>query len=764
MPHYLATLADRHSPTDMMRFDPRFWVVNFPRPCMASVITLSAASMKVDCVFYNKADLVGLIWESEDKIDHPLLGYETLTDYTGTILKFDWAQTGLQNLDQFNSATLTIEGVDSLGAPKTWYVRLWNYAVGTVTNATVTLDFSNLDGGFFLPQDGERVNPVGITGMFFSLVPPGYDGTSTAQHAAPIQASVAISNISCTGGNSLLKLFNADIEAHEFRMATGYDDSYNITPERMLRNIHELGYRVFINHYVGMSHYFRLEASAGKWLASSAGGYLNVATAAWHTDFFTRVKALGYDIIISLSYELFNENVWEAWKQRDVNNNPALTGWEPPSTLLSPVAAAPMAYLQNVAVAFCNLASAATLAVHFQIGEPWWWVRFDTWIPCFYDAATTALYLAETGLPAPPIADMRGSKTAAQIAFLNWLGTKLGASTINLRNAVKAAHPTAKTYLLFYAPQVQGGFTPELYRANRPAAWNKPAFDVLQLEDYDFVTEGRVDDSAVAAETVTVTLGYPVNEQHYFSGFVLLKEDAPEFWQRIIDAAEVALRRNVPQVFFWALPQIMRDGFTVFQPLDVTMRAWTFSLDGHDFYVLHLGEATLVFDTTTREWCEWRSTDRPNWRLSDGINWQEVIVGGDDTTATLWKITADSNTDGDGAPIVSIVTGALAMRMRDSLPCNAIFVSGGASDNITAGVAGGTSGTGGNGSVVSLRLLTSDDNEESWTDHGAVKISREVTVNQEVSWRSLGLIRAPGRIFQLIDNGSMQRIDGMDME
>jgi len=33
----------------------------------------------------------------------------------------------------------------------------------------------------------------------------------------------------------------------------------------------------------------------------------------------------------------------------------------------------------------------------------------------------------------------------------------------------------------------------------------------------------------------------------------------------------------------------------------------------------------------------------------------------------------------------------------------------------------------------------------------------------ELAWRSLGLIRAPGRIFELIDSGPDLRIDGLDM-
>ena len=60
-----------------MRFDPRFWTLNFPRPMMASVVTTGPESLRVDTVFYRSDDLAGLIWDSEDRWGHPLLAYKT---------------------------------------------------------------------------------------------------------------------------------------------------------------------------------------------------------------------------------------------------------------------------------------------------------------------------------------------------------------------------------------------------------------------------------------------------------------------------------------------------------------------------------------------------------------------------------------------------------------------------------------------------------------------------------------------------------------
>src|SRR3546814_9545527 len=98
-----------------------------------------------------------------------------------------------------------------------------------------------------------------------------------------------------------------------------------------------------------MSHYMRLEAAEGAFHASVTGGALNAPCAAWHVSFAAACEAAGLGVIWSLSYELFDAYCPEDWKQRASDGSPALTGWEPPSTLLSPANAAAMGYLQAVA-------------------------------------------------------------------------------------------------------------------------------------------------------------------------------------------------------------------------------------------------------------------------------------------------------------------------------------------------------------------------------------------------------------------------------
>jgi uncharacterized protein (TIGR02217 family) len=100
-------------------------------------------------------------------------------------------------------------------------------------------------------------------------------------------------------------------------------------------------------------------------------------------------------------------------------------------------------------------------------------------------------------------------------------------------------------------------------RANLPYGWGAPAFDRLQLEDYDWVTSGNAGASARGVAEAQARLGYPAHEQHYFAGFVLRPEDRAE-WRLIASAIAAARQRGTAEVFTWALPQVLRDGFTWF--------------------------------------------------------------------------------------------------------------------------------------------------------------------------------------------------------
>lgn len=560
MAYWLADAAHPQAITGHVhRFDPAYWTVNFPRPMMASVVTTGDNSLRVDAVFYRSDDLAGLIWEAEDRHDHPLLRYATARDFRQCRLRFRWRSGGVRPLDALHGPTLTIEGRDADGSPRAWYVRLWNYAAGTPEDAEITLDFASLAGGFLWPGEADPVWAGDVDRMFVSLVAPGYT-PEPGYLDAPAEGWAELSGIACDGPGAVLGIGETVVPAHGLCIASGYDDSYHLTPERLVRNALRLGYRGTINHYVGMSHYFRLAGGEGGYaVTSDAGAVLNVAAAAWHRDFAARAMAAGYDVIWSLSYELFDAHCPEGWKQRAYDGTPGLTGWVPPSALVSPANGSAIAYLTTVALAFVGIAQDAGLPVRFQIGEPWWWTVPGDGRPCLYDDAARA---ALGGDPVE-IPTLWAPLDAAQRALLDSAGALLAASTADIADGVRAAAPGAELLLLAYLPTVLDARAPEAKRANLPVGWARPAFDVLQLEDYDWAAAGNPAATARAVSAAEARLHYPPAEQHYFSGFVLTPADRAQ-WAAIDAAAQAARARGVAQTFIWALPQVMRDGFVHF--------------------------------------------------------------------------------------------------------------------------------------------------------------------------------------------------------
>src|SRR3546814_18592599 len=102
-----------------------------------------------------------------------------------------------------------------------------------------------------------------------------------------------MSGIAFSGSGSVLAIGDVVIPEHGLGIAGGYDDSYHLTPARLVRQMVQLGYRGDLVHYVGMSHYLRLEPADGAFHASLAGGALNAPCAAWPRSEERRIRTEG---------------------------------------------------------------------------------------------------------------------------------------------------------------------------------------------------------------------------------------------------------------------------------------------------------------------------------------------------------------------------------------------------------------------------------------------------------------------------------------
>lgn len=197
------------------------------------------------------------------------------------------------------------------------------------------------------------------------------------------------------------------------------------------------------------------------------------------------------------------------------------------------------------------------------------------------------------------------------------------------------------------------------------------------------------------------------------------------------------------------------------------IRAWRCKLDGHDFYVLRLGDrGTLVYDRYSKQWMDWRSFEQVFWRLNCGQNWVGAaalapeygsdIIAGDDTFGLLWFL--DPNQAYDEHPdylnyqqelfFERVTMGQVAMKGRENLPCYAVWLTTDMGNPAYTGAG--------------VTLFLSDDAGEEYFDAGTVEVVAGEK-RPQLQWDSLGQIEAPGRLFKIVDDGAIARIDGMEM-
>lgn len=195
------------------------------------------------------------------------------------------------------------------------------------------------------------------------------------------------------------------------------------------------------------------------------------------------------------------------------------------------------------------------------------------------------------------------------------------------------------------------------------------------------------------------------------------------------------------------------------------LRAWTYTMDGHDFYILRLEDTnTLVYDLTTETWSRFTSGDLPFWRANTGMNWVDgtslgyhygsnVIVG-DDVSGTLYFLDPDQGYDDSTAGpntkrlFPRAATGQVVAKAREYLSCFEVWL------NCSNGLPSMTDQT--------VDLKYSDDAGRNYVSAQPIVVEQGNYV-QDIQWQSLGRFCYPGRLFRIEDDGALARIDGMDV-
>ncbi len=258
--------------------------------------------------------------------------------------------------------------------------------------------------------------------------------------------------------------------------------------------------------------------------------------------------------------------------------------------------------------------------------------------------------------------------------------------------------------------------------------------------------------SSVSHATDVVTLSAPIVFNRHTGGLdaVTLVSSVPYNRHSIIQAVQ-------------AFAQVVARG----KNQSPFAAAWTFTLDGHEYYVLQLPtQITLILDLATNKWYIWGNDQTDQWRARFGLNWAQAnplsyqygsdIVVGDNSTGALFFLDPDYPVDDPAyssspvAPFERIVYGQTPLRGFDAIPCFGVTISGslGYVDDV---------------SLTSITLYTSDDQGNTFQNHTSQDMALG-QYNQRLYWGSLGSMIAPGRLYKIVDNGGLHRIDGLDMD
>lgn len=180
----------------------------------------------------------------------------------------------------------------------------------------------------------------------------------------------------------------------------------------------------------------------------------------------------------------------------------------------------------------------------------------------------------------------------------------------------------------------------------------------------------------------------------------------------------------------------------------LNLRAWGFSLDQHQFYVMHLGEqGSFVYDILSGEWSQWRTEGFNTWNMESGVTWNDEVYAGDNSGPTLWRLDPDSYLDDDFRLITRIVTGGIPAEARATIKTGMFVLNATKQGEID------------DQSTPYVQLSISDDGGFVFRNREQKEVT-EAAETQDFSWRSLGTIKYPGRVFRITDVGGFVTIRG----
>lgn len=326
-----------------------------------------------------------------------------------------------------------------------------------------------------------------------------------------------------------------------------------------------------------------------------------------------------------------------------------------------------------------------------------------------------------------------------------------GALTITARNDFSGGGGQAPTQFILQSSDDNSTWEPEgLLRTTAFSRGETKEFDLADLITDIEATKSTAMVVAAALPDIRLTKTFGFAVVNFPTDFI----EATKSTSLVVSTAAPDIRLTKAVAFAVCRGKIDNPRIT----------SWSYTLDGHDYYVLRLGTdgKTLIFDVSTGQWSWWSTDGSQRWRPNTGMNWvssgdiphnygSNVIVG-DDSYGALWILNPDVGIDdallGDGTnTFPRVATGQMITRDRNFVPVYSVDLSASLGEPALAD------------NTVTLEY--SDDQGHNYITADTSLVCEEGNYDQEFSWRSLGMVRAPGRLFRISDDGAFARIDGL---
>ena len=162
---------------------------------------------------------------------------------------------------------------------------------------------------------------------------------------------------------------------------------------------------------------------------------------------------------------------------------------------------------------------------------------------------------------------------------------------------------------------------------------------------------------------------------------------------------------------------------------------WSYSQDGHKFVGLRTkADGTYVYDIATGLWAERDTRGRDAYRVTHCVERDNAVIAADGAANALYTIDPAERKDGT-QNIISKATAYIPARRRQHCFSFTVDCTKGRGDNDTPDP--------------QIMLRYSDDQGQTWSAERLRSLGATGEYTASVTWRQLGQIKPPGRIFEI---------------